>query len=721
MPVDRTLNQWNSTLPSPDLVPQYRGDWAAVTYQKADVVNYGGNTYIALVDTTAAQVPGSNPAIWKLILSGTANAEEFDRIRIAADNTSNAVNTLTLSQLATRSQSSGPQFVDGHRWVWQATGPSDGGYIVPGSTGFWKREISSITPVNPEWFGLLATDTLKVQAAIALAATLKRPVYLPRMYTISGLTHLTNHQGVPFIADNLTGGFLAGTSMAGNRLVYIDSGSSTAQVAGFYARGVRFVGRQVENGFSEHAHLLHMNGVVDADISWCSFEAMQGDGVYVGSGINDAPPGNGYTERHNRNVAIRHCAFKGANDNRNGISFIDGDGITIEYNRFDNITRPNMPGPIDCEPDPNQPWAVLRNIVIRGNVGRNCGGNAGMIGLLIPKTQAQLSTPVENILIENNDFEGYLQSDSKYPIGIEVFQGGTITTAHKRQVVVVRNNRMKKVRIGAYYAGIADVRSTANVYEDITGTGLNLGVPDTGTPHNVLGFKSRDDVYRNLTGDSIIDIANGTNIEIIEPVFENCTAPTKVRLLANFTTSRVEVIRPRTIGGSASSQIVGTQGGHTTDATLNRYEAGQATGITALTIGFSYTPPTLQPRSTHAATVDLASSAAYANTFPVGLTFFAFNGGTNGPGGATQGTVMTYIDASFGSDGIGFSWQMFFRRGTAGPAYIRYGGTSVGAAWGSWQRFGYSAQAAPANLAAAPTQTDFNNLLTVLKATGVLT
>lgn len=64
---DRTLTQNVSTLPNLELIPQYKGAWAAIGYEKSDIVTYAGTTYIANAVTTAEDIPGVSPK-WAILI-----------------------------------------------------------------------------------------------------------------------------------------------------------------------------------------------------------------------------------------------------------------------------------------------------------------------------------------------------------------------------------------------------------------------------------------------------------------------------------------------------------------------------------------------------------------------------------------------------------------------------------------------------------------------------
>lgn len=205
---------------------------------------------------------------------------------------------------------------------------------------------------------------------------------------------------------------------AGDRTaaIFCDSGGAQARVRGIAIRDLTFDGWARERGFSEHRHLVNLAGVEDARIERVEFRAFQGDGLILSSG---RVPGS---ERHNRNVQVLDCIFDGVNhQNRNGISVIDGDGIRIERCAFRNCTRPNMPGPIDFEPDASA-FAIIRNIAVRSCRFENVGGNVGAIGFHIPAAVATLPSGIEIIgnVIDNYVGSGasiYFNVDRRLPAG----------------------------------------------------------------------------------------------------------------------------------------------------------------------------------------------------------------------------------------------------------------------------------------------------------------
>lgn len=181
--------------------------------------------------------------------------------------------------------------------------------------------------------------------------------------------------------------------------LWCDSGSPAAadNLVDVSIGNLRLRGQADVDGFSEHRHLLNLNGVTRCMVQGVSFMAFRGDAIYLGSS------NLGATERHNRDVKIRECSFDGVNyQNRNAISVIDCDGLLIDACRFERVARPDMPGAIDLEPN-LEPFHVVRNIRITNNRFTDIGGGVGVISLVVP---ARMSTPSQAIVVSHNEIRG---------------------------------------------------------------------------------------------------------------------------------------------------------------------------------------------------------------------------------------------------------------------------------------------------------------------------
>ncbi|MBE1162289.1 glycosyl hydrolase family 28-related protein [Dyella acidiphila] len=119
-------------------------------------------------------------------------------------------------------------------------------------------------------------------------------------------------------------------------------------------------GRVSEFTYSQYFYLFAVNATSDLTVERVVFYGFRGDGMYVGSGTLKT------TERHNQRVIVRDCLFDGAvKDNRNGLSIIDCDQLTVTGCTFTNIGNSKLShsvGAIDFEPDHN--WSIYRNVLI---------------------------------------------------------------------------------------------------------------------------------------------------------------------------------------------------------------------------------------------------------------------------------------------------------------------------------------------------------------------
>lgn len=178
-------------------------------------------------------------------------------------------------------------------------------------------------------------------------------------------------------------------------ILHCDSGSGSAHdnIKDLLFRDMTFYDDVERLGFSEYAYLVMLNGVSRARFDRVHFRGFRGDGLHLGSSVMSN------SERHNRDVVVSNCVFDGVNcNNRNAISVIDCDGLTVEQSQFLNCSRPGnggttaedpmdpatgsaMPGPIDLEPNRNA-FAIIRNITIRHNNFVGGGGYAVALNLL---------------------------------------------------------------------------------------------------------------------------------------------------------------------------------------------------------------------------------------------------------------------------------------------------------------------------------------------------
>src|SRR5690606_23536553 len=128
------------------------------------------------------------------------------------------------------------------------------------------------------------------------------------------------------------------------------------------------------------------------------FIGFYGDGVAINAGTDLRR----YAYAYNKDVQIKNCFFDGINkDNRQGVSIYYCDNFIIENCKFNNITRNDMPGAIDIEPDKD--FLVSRNGIIRNCTFTNIGGIAAINIVLQPSTSINKFSN-RNYIIENCTF-----------------------------------------------------------------------------------------------------------------------------------------------------------------------------------------------------------------------------------------------------------------------------------------------------------------------------
>lgn len=300
-----------------------------------------------------------------------------------------------------------------------------------------------IKPVDVRTHGALgdgnADDTQAIQAAID---TVRQAgggvVYVPKgTYVVNGLTLYSNIQlvgsGWESVLKTKTG---PKESDRPRFLVSVNRGDGGTpnpadNAVNIVIRDLQLRGTVDTDGFFEQKHLLNLNAVSHVLIENVNFTGFRGDAVYLGSGNLSG------IERHNIDVTIRKCLFDGLNnENRNGVSIIDGDGIIVEDSVFHNVTKKGMPGQIDVEPDEGS-YPVVRNLRFRHNAFDHCGGG---FGIVYYTPHLKLDQKPSNIVIANNQF-----LDDCIPTGymIAVITGEEMNETLPAMNVLIESNVIK--------------------------------------------------------------------------------------------------------------------------------------------------------------------------------------------------------------------------------------------------------------------------------------
>lgn len=234
----------------------------------------------------------------------------------------------------------------------------------------------------------------------------------------------------------------------------------TGEVIGGERHGVHNVtiesvtlrGRSVEDGFREHVHNVNAMGVKTLVIHNVTFEAFQGDGLYLGTGFSATEP-----VAHNSDVIVSNSEFSGVNsENRNGISIIDCDRCIIEHNSFNDLSRADMPGPIDIEP--NRLNETVQNIVIRNNTIK---GTNGAAAISIALRAGVFQQAPGHITLESNFVE-------HARIGIRIVRSYTASTVGQRLAINIRHNILRGTGRPLLIDGSSGITVTNNVFSDAT-------------------------------------------------------------------------------------------------------------------------------------------------------------------------------------------------------------------------------------------------------------
>jgi hypothetical protein len=265
------------------------------------------------------------------------------------------------------------------------------------------------------------SDTEDTDAVILALAT-GRPVYFPGGRGLAGDgAYIVESAQVP------TGAFIFGDGPGQTVLILPDTSNPTesglfeltapstaAPIEDITIRDLTLMDDVAEREFLEHRHLIRFRGVRNLLIENVHFIGFRGDGIILSaeSGGDLQNPAN---YRHNSNVTVRSCMFDGVNnDNRNAISVTDCVNLTIDDCHFRDITRFNMPGAIDFEPNAF-PYYRLGDCKVLNCAFENIGGNVGIISLVVPN---EVEMEPAGFRFLNNSMRGNPNSGSDFYVNL---------------------------------------------------------------------------------------------------------------------------------------------------------------------------------------------------------------------------------------------------------------------------------------------------------------
>ena len=165
-----------------------------------------------------------------------------------------------------------------------------------------------------------------------------------------------------------------------------------------------------ESVFREFSHTIKTIGVDALEIKNCHFYDFYGDAICL-SHYGDNPSTGERTR--NKNVIISNNYIDGrSHNNRNGISVISGQKVTICHNYIEHTSKSNMPGAIDVEA--NNSAFTVDEIRITNNYIKDSKGSGGAISIV-----SERDAPARNIVINSNIIEEtkcgiFIKIDSRY-------------------------------------------------------------------------------------------------------------------------------------------------------------------------------------------------------------------------------------------------------------------------------------------------------------------
>lgn len=509
------------------------------------------------------------------------------------------------------------------------------------------QEVASVTD-----YGAVGNGVTDDSAAIQLAVNANDAVYFPAgTYRVNSPITLKSNNMV--FGDGASSVIYYTGSATSQGALYANSGSSSSYVENLVVQNLKVLGDVASAGFSEFVHLIAFHGVRNCLIDNCEVVGFRGDGIIFGSGDVAGQ------ERHNIDVTVTNCYIDGVNnDNRNGISVIDGTSVTIENNYFTRCTRSNMPGAIDIEPDANN-YHIIRNISIRNNRIFDCRGGVAAITIFLPIQT--WTTPPNGFVVEGNYIDTpNAPGDSTYGVFFELgnpFATPTpippITEAYPNLGIRILNNYIKFPNAGPGRAftvwNLNDTIIDGNVF--VGGSVSIIGWPNTA----VYDLALTNNSFRNVngTGDYAVTINGGERLTIEGNTFTDCGATSgAARGAIEFAGN--EMLANNTFA-SGASWITGT---------------GWSIGA-----GVATKSPGTQSSLAQTLTIPTAASVTYKLTYTItrsaGTITPRFTGGTTvtGTSRSASGTYTEYITAVSGTTTFDFLADSAFD-GTVDNVYL---------------------------------------------------
>ena len=444
------------------------------------------------------------------------------------------------------------------------------------------------------------------------------------------------------------------SATAGTVLFYGLSSSSSTYIENVTIRNIKLLGDVVVSGFSEYVHLIAVNGVRNFKLENSFLAGFQGDGLYIGAHTDNT--------RHNINVKVTNCTFDGINNqNRNGISVVDGVNVLINGNTFVNTTKSTMPASIDIET--NAITNVIQGITITNNYFSNCLGSYGPV--LLANSQLLTVQPY-NFIISNNTFN---VDASNFAVSVRFDQNYSYS-----ENIVISNNNVYGILFNVYpYINGATI--TGNSIEGYLGNLGGGGSPSTNYITNVIIANN------NCTGHSdakCLSVTIGAYITIVNNIFISYL-------------DYAIVVGNASAGTLSSLKIDGNTFNNISGAAKSVYSLGNVSGASCSYLNnidslLTTNYPAWKTSNSVAnnSTATSFNSATLPQSFPVGICTAWINGDTGVPStGGYQGTLTnTYVSYTSSK----YIYQTYYPANNTtnlGTFYLRKADVSANS-WTAW-------------------------------------
>jgi hypothetical protein len=521
--------------------------------------------------------------------------------------------------------------------------------------------------VSVKDFGAIGDGMVDDTTSFTNAMALGKAVYVPKgTYLLNFLPIISGvvlyGDGVSSILKPLTADTYACISLNG--------GAANTQIENVSISNVKFQGDVVASAFSEFRHLVRVNGGRNVTFNECTFSGFRGDGLYIGSGDI------GGDERHNYNITVENCIFDGENnDNRNGVSVIDGDGVYINNCVFKNCSRTDMPGAVDIEPD-NATFHIIKNITVSNCNFYNITGLSAC-GLYMPN----LPPDPSNINFINNSFSGCTQNT----LGVTVLNTPARQDA-SFDIFVIGNYGYGGATPFAFN-GVKGLICESNSFKSYTGSG-NIGTFTISIYTNNLVSNSiinkNSFVNCGTSAAGAVTVSKASGLTITNNYFSNCGNAAGGQLYFDTGSSDYVQILNNTFDNPG---VVNTQGiwyfGHTFNVNTNVLFNNTFLGTAGASLNF----PAFKTDNI-GDTQNIFTPSTSPTAFVPGLNTTFVNSPSGGglPGAYTQG--MLYVDrvvSGIGATQITTSKFIPIGTGTQTESFYRYA-NSADTGWDAWRK-----------------------------------